>query len=249
MGQIIILGAGYAIPQEDHENTHLYIRQGKHGILIDCASNPIVHLQKAGIAFDEISELVLTHFHPDHVSGVPLLLMGLWLMGRKKSLQIYGLEYTIERIVTMMGLYEWKKWPNFFPVMFHSLPEMEKSLVMSDSSLRLFSSPVQHLIPTIGLRMEFLPQEKVLAYSCDTEPCPAVERLAEQCDLLIHEATGASVGHSSPEGAARIARQARAKRLMLIHYASSKGEEALAQARAIFPGDVQLAKDLAVIEL
>jgi ribonuclease Z len=248
MAQIIILGSGFAVPEEGHENTHFFIRQGQHGILVDCASNPILQLRKAGIQFDEITELVLTHFHPDHVSGVPLLLMGLWLLGRKKPLHIYGLDHTISRTESMMGLYDWKKWPNFFPVIFNRLPEAEMSLVFSDMNVRVFSSPVKHLIPTIGLRFEFLPEDKSLAYSCDTEPCEAVVRLAEKCDLLIHETAGASVGHSAPIGAGGVARQAGARKLMLIHYGQSRGEAALEEAGQMFAGPRELAVDFMTLE-
>lgn len=244
MGYVIILGSGYAVPEEGHDNTHLFIQQGLHGVLVDCASNPVVRLRQAGIAFSQITDLILTHFHPDHVSGMPLLLMDLWLMGRRQPLQIYGLPHTIDRAEAMMKLYDWKKWPNFFPVMFHRLPEQEMSLAIHSPDLNIFSSPVKHLIPTIGLRIEFIPQEKVVAYSCDTEPCPQVVALADKADVLIHEATGASVGHSSSQQAAQIARQAGVKELILIHYAQAKGEEILSPVNAFFSGTAKLSKDL-----
>ena len=152
MGQIVILGSGYAIPEEGHDNTHLFVQQGNHGVLVDCASNPIVQLRRAAIELDQVTDLILTHFHPDHVSGVPLLLMDLWLLGRRSPLHIYGLPHTIDRAQAMMNLYEWKKWPNFFPVMYNRLPEQEMSLVISSPDLKIYSSPVKHLIPTIGLR-------------------------------------------------------------------------------------------------
>ncbi|HVP20466.1 MAG TPA: ribonuclease Z [Anaerolineaceae bacterium] len=248
MGQLIILGSGYAVPEEGHDNTHLFIQQGNHGVLVDCASNPTVHLKQAGIAFNQITDLILTHFHPDHVSGMPLLLMDLWLLGRKQPLNIYGPLHAIDRAEAMMKLYDWKKWPNFFPVMFHRLPEHEMILALFSPVLKIFTSPVKHLIPTIGLRIEFLPEEKVVAYSCDTEPCPQVVELAARADILIHEATGASVGHSSPAQAAQIARQAGVRELILIHYAQAKGPELLDPAKEVFDGSIRLAKDFMRLE-
>jgi ribonuclease Z len=243
MGQIIILGSGYAIPEEGHDNTHLYIQQGNHGVLVDCASNPIVQLRRAAIDLDQVTDLILTHFHPDHVSGVPLLLMDLWLLGRKSPLHIYGLPHVIDRAQAMMNLYDWKKWPHFFPVLYNCLPEQDMSLVISSPDLKIYSSPVKHLIPTIGLRVEFIPEEKSAVYSCDTEPCPQVVKLASKTNVLIHEATGASLGHSSALQAAQIARQAEAEELILIHYSSQKAAETLASALEIFSGPVKLAVD------
>ncbi len=248
MGEVIILGSGYAIPEEGHDNTHLFIRQDGQGVLVDCASNPIVQLRRAGIKLDQLTDLVLTHFHPDHTAGFPLLLMDLWLLGRKQPLHIYGLPHAIDRADALMKLYEWKRWPNFFPVLFHRLPETEMSLFISSSILRIYSSPVKHLIPTVGLRVEFAREEKVVAYSCDTEPCPQVVDLALKASILIHEATGASVGHSSPAQAAEIARKAEAEKLMLIHYSKEKAAASLESAKEVFHGPVQLAEDLLRLE-
>ena len=248
MGQIIILGSGYAIPEEGHDNTHLFIQQGGHGVLVDCGSNPIVALRKAGISLDQIDDLILTHFHPDHVSGMPLLLMNLWLLGRRKPLHIYGLPHTIDRAEAMMKLYDWKKWPNFFQVTYNRLPEQEMSLAISRYDLKIYASPVKHLIPTIGLRVEFIPQEKTAAYSCDTEPCPQVVRLASNTDILIHEATGAGLGHSSPAQAAQIAREADAHSLVLIHFSAQKAVETLELAKGIFKGPIILAEDFMRLE-
>ena len=248
MGRVVILGSGYAIGEDGHENTHLLIEQGEHCLLVDSSTSPIGRLKKAGVAYNRVTDLVLTHFHPDHVGGVPAFLMDSWLLGRKQPLQIYGLPYTIDRMENMMGLFDWKKWPNFYPVIFHRLPDQEMSLVIGSQTLRLYTSPVKHLLPTIGLRAEFLPEEKTMAYSCDTEPCPQVVNLAHQVDVLIHEATGGSVGHSSAAQAGHIARQAEARSLYLIHYNAEHHAEKLAEARQVYSGNVNLATDGLVLD-
>jgi ribonuclease Z len=240
----MILGSASAIPVEEHENTHLVLFGGKRTVLVDCSSNPIQHLRRAGVVFDQLTDFVLTHFHPDHVSGAPLLLMGMWLMGRRHPLHLYGLEYTIVRMRTMMELFDYQTWPNFYPLIYHPLAEEELSLVLEDEALQLFSSPVKHLIPTIGLRAVFWPGNKIAAYSCDTEPCRQTVQLAQDADLLIHEATGASIGHSSAQQAAEIGRQAGARQLCLIHYPPEVDAGAIiGEARKIFRGPVHLAKD------
>jgi ribonuclease Z len=149
----------------------------------------------------------------------------------------------------MMKLYDWKKWPNFFQVTYNRLPDQEMSLAISLYDLKIYSSPVKHLIPTIGLRFEFIPEEKAAAYSCDTEPCPQVVRLGDAVDILIHEATGAGLGHSSPAQAAQVGRDAKAHSLVLIHYASQKSSEILESAKGIFNGPILLAEDMMQLEL
>jgi ribonuclease Z len=245
MTRLIFLGSSNAIPTENHENTHMALVGEKTTLLIDCAGNPVLRLPQAGIGFDQISDLILTHFHPDHVTGVPLLLMNMWLMGRQHPLNIYGLPHTVDRMEILMDSYGWANWPNFFPVYFNRLPEEELTLVISHEEFRVFSSPVRHMIPTVGLRIEFAASGKKLAYSCDTEPCPEVVRLSSGTDVLVHEAAGASLGHSSAAQAGEIARQAEVNELYLIHYNTSNANinELIEEARENFQGKVGLASD------
>jgi ribonuclease Z len=249
MAKIVILGTSYAIPNEDHENTHMALVSESGTVLIDCVGTPLVRLAEAGIAVESIDDLIVTHFHPDHVSGVPLLLMNMWLMGRQKALRIYGLHHCLERLEDLMGFYHWDNWPHFFPVAFHRLPEREQVLVLEKDGIKIHSSPVRHLVPTIGLRIE-ASSGNVLAYSCDTEPCPSVVRMAQGARDLIHEASGGGMGHSSASQAGGIAREAGVKNLYLIHYPSGKYRSGtlIEQARETFSGQVDLARDLMEIE-
>jgi ribonuclease Z len=220
-------------------------------VLIDCSGTPTLRLAEAGITLDQISDIILTHFHPDHVGGLPLLLMNMWLLGRKRALRIFGLHHTLERIEDLMGFYHWEDWPNFFSVAFHRLPEQEGITVMEREALAIRASPVCHVVPTIGLRIEFDDGRFSIAYSSDTEPCQAVTNLARGADVLIHEATGASVGHSTAAQAAETATQAHVGQLLLIHYPPDpKAEENLLQAAQNgFSGEVGLTHDLMRIQV
>jgi ribonuclease Z len=155
MSKVIILGSANAIPDEQHDNTHMVVVSDKRVVLIDCVSNPLARLKHARVPVEGLTDLVLTHFHPDHISGVPLLLMDLCLLGRKEPLNVYGLAYTLDRVEKMMELYNWESWPNFFEVIFHRLPEQAMQVLIDDADLRVLASLVRHLIPTIGVRIDF----------------------------------------------------------------------------------------------
>ena len=250
MTRLVILGSSNAIPDEMHENTHMALVGSERIVLIDCVSNPIVRLPEAGLEFDRLTDIILTHFHPDHVSGVPLLLMDMWLLGRKLPLNIYGLAYTLDRVEKMMEFYDWATWPHFFPVSFNRLPAAEMTPVLTTDEFRIFASPVHHLVPNIGLRVEFLDSNKTLAYSCDTEPCEEVVKLASGADVLIHESSGATLGHTSAEQAGEIARRAEVGSLYLIHYPTRDldPEKLVPEAKKKYPGPVALARDFMTLE-
>jgi ribonuclease Z len=250
MSKLVILGSSYAIADPNHENAHMAVIGDTRILMIDCVGSPVVRLQKVGIELNALTDLILTHFHPDHTSAVPLLLMNMWLLGRKTPLEVYGLDYTLERVEQVMALYGWDSWPNFFPVNFHYLTEAERTPVMETGEWVIHASPVSHLIPNIGLRIEFLQSKKVMVYSSDTEPCPQVARLATGADVLIHESAGKTRGHSDASQAGEIARQARVKQLYLIHYPTGGFEDKglLDRAQKVFGGQVALAEDLMEID-
>jgi len=250
MARVIILGSASAVPDSEHENTHILVEAGGKVILVDCPGNPIVRLEQAGFAINRVTDIILTHFHPDHVSGFAPLLMGMWLVGRKHPLAVHGLEVTLERAKKMMELYDWDQWPGFYPIEFIPVPDAERSAVIQEPEIHVFASPVKHLIPTLGLRFEFQKSGRVIAYSCDTEPSQAVRRLAENADVLIHEATGGSKGHTTPELAGEIAAQAGAGALYLIHYPPQlvKPESLVVRASQTFKGPVYAAHDFQSIQ-
>ena len=79
MARLIILGSAAAVSDAEHDNTH-FLLEGDRGdvVLVDCGSNPLPKLERCGIEPGQLQAMILTHFHPDHVSGVPILLMQLW---------------------------------------------------------------------------------------------------------------------------------------------------------------------------
>lgn len=250
MAKIIILGSAGGVPDVNHEGTHLAILSGDKTVLVDCAGNPLARMKQAGIELDSIDDLILTHFHPDHVYGVPMLIMGMWLLKRKKPLTVHGLKRTLSRLRQTMKLYDWENWPGFYSVNFHEIPARPGEKVLETPDIRIFSSPVVHLIPTIGLRIEFIPEKRSAAYSCDTEPCSSVMKLAQGVDVLIHESMGEGKGHTSPQQAGEIAAKSGAKQLYLIHYpVSIPGDEWIKRAGFAFSGPTTLAEDFMKIEL
>lgn len=251
MSRVVFLGTASAVAYEGHQNSHLVVEAGEERVLVDSVGHDILRLNQVGLHVNDLTAVMVTHFHPDHVTGLPLLLMNMWLLDREKPLDIYGPEHALSRVKDMMALFEWEEWPEMYPVHFHSQPLQEMALAVDTRDLRMYTSPVEHLVPTLGLRIEFLAEDFVVAYSSDTDPCPQMIRLAQGGDVLIHEAAGDYQGHTSPAEAGEIARKAGVGSLYLIHYSFHKqdADVLLSGARSIFSGDVYLAEDLMEIEI
>jgi len=250
MSALVILGSSNAVPSPGHENTHLLVNTSARKVLIDCGTNPVIRLEQIGLDANVVTDIILTHFHPDHVAGLPLLLMDMWLMGRKLPLNIFGLDYTLERVKAMMDIYGWDEWPNFFTVHFVHLPTTDRTIVLDDELLRIYSSPVTHFLPTICLRIELKTEKKCIAYSCDTEPTRAVLDISMGADVLLHEASGPTTGHSSAAQAGEMAQKAGVGTLYLIHYPTGRfaSGDLVAEARTRFSGTVIQALDFMKID-
>ena len=247
MATLRFLGTSNSIPDLTHGNTHMLLSIDRHNILIDCPGDIIQRMLRLEIPPDHITEMILTHFHPDHISGVSLLLMNMWLTHRTRPLTIYANQHTLFSVQQMMDNCGWQDWPNFYPVEFvviNGSPDHISTLIETDH-LRVTSTFVSHFLPTNALRFDFLSCDKSIAYSSDTEPCDSFVKLSAGADFVIHEATGAGVGHSSATQAAEIANRIGASHLYLIHY-EARGEELQKlkeDAQAIFRGTVSVAED------
>jgi len=243
MERITILGSANAVAKSDQQNAHLLFETSSRKIMVDCGDHAAASLARAGVDVNQITDLVLTHFHADHVGSLPLLIMDMWLEKRTAPLTIYGLDITIEKAQKLLDLFDWQKWMNMFPVVFVSLREEINPKMIADDEVVVSALPVLHLIPTIGLRFEFV-GGRTIAYSCDTEPCDALDILADNADILLQEAAGPGIGHTSPEQAGEIASRCGVKQLVLIHYDARRGkQELLSEAQSNYDGKGVVAED------
>ena len=227
-----LLGTGSANAGPTRTTTMLAVEHGEALVLVDCGADAVQQMLRAGLDPTAVDAVILTHEHPDHISGYPLLLEKLWLLGRRQTIPVFGPAETLAKARRLFQTFNVRNWEGLPDRAFHEVPLDPGALVIDVAGLRVTSTPVDHPVPTIGLRFES--SSATVAYSCDTAPADAVVALARGADLLIHEGTGSLPGvHSSPLEAARIAAEAEAPRLVLVHAPAGACDDDLAEARKI----------------
>lgn len=245
MPEVIVLGTAASVPDGEHDTVSLALRSAQGTILVDCGGSPLYKLAQHGVDLAELRAVILSHRHADHVYGLPMLIQGLWLGGRESALPIYGPAQTLDRARRLLEIFQLAEREGLFALEWHSVPLREGRRVVSLGSVQITASPVVHGDnDTIALRFDDNATGGSLVYSSDTEPCASLIRLAAAADLLLHEATGDYDGHSSPQDAAEIAREAGVARLALIHYpVRGVNLEQWRRRAAGFSGEVILATD------
>ena len=84
------LGTSDAIPTVERNHTSVLLRYKDENILIDCGEGTQRQFKRAGLSISRITRILITHFHGDHIFGLPGLLQSLSGGGHKKTLYIYG---------------------------------------------------------------------------------------------------------------------------------------------------------------
>ncbi len=245
---LYLLGTGSAVSDPHRTTTMLAVSDGTSTLAIDCGGDLVQRILAAGLDLDTLDGLVVTHEHPDHVSGFPLFMEKLWLTGRDRPIPVYGIAPALAQARRLWEAFDTSGW-DVPEINWQEVAEEPDAEVMTSASWRVTASPVDHAVPTIGLRIEHADTGRVLAYSCDTAPCEHVVELARDAGLLVHEATGAVPGvHSSIEEAAEIAAKAGVHRLVLVHLPPGLTDDDLEAGRHWFT-EMELGEELGVYEL
>ena len=98
MLDVCLLGTGGMMPLPYRRLTALMLRLNGKGILIDCGEGTQVGIRAKGWSFHDIDVICLTHFHADHVSGLPGLLLSIGNSERTEPVTIIGPK-GLERVV------------------------------------------------------------------------------------------------------------------------------------------------------
>jgi len=91
MTEVLFVGSGDAFGSGGRRNTAILIRQEDQTLLVDCGPSTLAGLKQLGIDPAEIDAIVISHFHGDHVGGIPFLLLDyLFETQRDRPLEVLG---------------------------------------------------------------------------------------------------------------------------------------------------------------
>lgn len=233
MPTLHLLGTGAAFSDAHRTTTMLAVESGGRTLVVDCGGDVVQRMLVSGLGPDSIDAMVVTHEHADHVSGFPLFIEKIWLAGRRRPIPVLGIEPAIAQARRAWESFDTATWKDVPEIQWRAFDHHPGAEVLRDERWTVTAAPGIHSVPVVGLRVEA--EGRVLAYSCDTEKSAEITKMSRGAHVLVHEATGAFAAHTSNEDAARVAAEAGAGRLLLVHLPPGVRDADLAEARTIFP--------------
>ena len=272
---ITLLGTGSPMPSPDRAGPATLISAGDEHYLVDAGRGVLMRLAAAGLGAPNLSAVLLTHLHSDHITDLNDVITTRWVMTFVPTpLTIVGPVGTKAVVDHIMASLE----PDMaYRIAHHAdldgppqieVIEVDSGPIDLPGDVHIACAPTDHkpVEPSIGFRFEHDGVSVVAAG--DTVPCPGLDSLCDGADALVHTVIRKDIianlplqrlkdtldYHSSPEEAAQTATRGGVGTLVLTHYVppiptGGAGDDWRALAAEHFTGRVELGDDLHRVEV
>ena len=166
MLDICLVGTGGMMPLPRRWLTALMTRYNGSSLLIDCGEGTQVAIKEKGWSFKPIDVICFTHYHGDHISGLPGLLLTMGNADRKEPLTLIG-PRGLERVVHALRVIA----PELpFDIKFIEITQPEQ--VIELNGYRITAFKVNHNVVCYGYTLEILRQGKFSAERAKEQEIP-----------------------------------------------------------------------------
>lgn len=184
--KLTVLGCGDAFGNGGRNNTAFLLTSDSEHVLVDCGATTLKQLKSEGINLDDISTVIISHFHGDHYGGIPFLLIScLFESERKLPLSIVGPSGVKSKVELLLEC--------MYPETSEKLSHLDLTFYEYASETltignKLISAwEVEHSPPSKphAIRLEW--EGKVFAFSGDTSWSENLIPASDAADLFICE--------------------------------------------------------------
>ena len=166
MLDVCLLGCGGMMPLPRRWLTALMCRYNGSSLLIDCGEGTQIAIKEKGWSFKPIDVICFTHYHGDHISGLPGLLLTMGNADRTEPLTLVG-PRGLERVVSALRVIA----PELpFEIKFIEITKPEEVLELNGYRITAFR--VNHNVTCYGYTLEILRQGKFSPDSASAHEIP-----------------------------------------------------------------------------
>ncbi|MEM3074429.1 MAG: ribonuclease Z [Candidatus Pacearchaeota archaeon] len=142
--EIVMLGSGSSVPTAKRNHPGILLKYKEENCLFDCGEGIQRQFRKANENPCKITRLFISHWHGDHILGIPGLLQTLYLNAYGKTLEIYGPRRTKNYMDKILGLFAYKG------KIYFNVHEISKGIFINDKDFYVEAFPMSHGIPSLA---------------------------------------------------------------------------------------------------
>lgn len=148
MTAITFLGTSSMVPTKERNHSAIYLTYKGEGILFDCGEGTQRQIKHVGIRPSRIRKLIISHWHGDHILGIPGLLQTMGHNEYPGTLDIYGPRGTERFIKKMMEAFA----ADFQVSM--KIHELDEGDTIDEKGYRIRAHRLNHSVTCLGYRFE-----------------------------------------------------------------------------------------------
>jgi len=144
--EITVLGTAGSTPTKERNVSSTFMSYKAEGILFDCGEGTQRQMKIIGIPLSKITRIFITHWHGDHVIGLPGLLQSMGLSDHQGAIDVYGPPDTRERIAYAFKAFEFDSQLNL------RVHEVKTGMILETDDFTVECLPLKHRIACVGYR-------------------------------------------------------------------------------------------------
>jgi ribonuclease Z len=182
--EIIFLGTSSAIPTNHRNHSSIALKGFGEILLFDCGEGTQRQMTRARLSPMKINKIFITHFHGDHILGLPGMIQSMAFRGRTEPLDIYGPPGLFVLVENMKNL-------GFFALSFDiKIHEISEGLVIDDNDYIIKCCKTEHSVLNFAYCMEEKRSPKFIkekALSLGIMPGPDFGKLQHGIPIKVGE--------------------------------------------------------------
>jgi ribonuclease Z len=273
---LVLLGTGSPMPDPHRAGPSTLVRAGGATFLVDAGRGVVLRLAAAGSGANQLTGVLLTHLHSDHITDLGDLITTRWVTTFEPSpLRVVGPPGTQEVVDHLLASL---RHDISYRIAHHDdltygppveVTEVLDGVAFETDGVRVSVAPTDHrpVEPSIGFRIDDLADRGTVVLAGDTVPCAGLDGLCAGADALVHTVIRKDLVeripvarlqdildyHSSVEQAADTAARAGVGTLVLTHYVPApplgQYDDWKAAAASVFGGRVEAGDDLHAVRV
>jgi ribonuclease Z len=144
MLRVTFLGTGGSLPTPERNPAAIMVNREGELMLFDCGEGAQQQMMRAKTGMKALTSIFITHFHADHILGIPGLIQTMSFHGRTEVLKIYGPHHVHEfvRILSALGYYKLR-----FEI---DAIDLEAGDIVKRDGYSIHAIKTEHSVPCIG---------------------------------------------------------------------------------------------------